>query len=75
MIPCSHIGHLFRISTYSFGSDKELIKHRNNIRILEAWMDDYKEIYYSIFPREYDFVTKQCYLASTSYVYWATTQI
>lgn len=52
MIPCSHIGHLFRISTYSFGGDKDLIEFRNNVRILEVWMDEYKEIYYSIFPSE-----------------------
>lgn len=52
MIPCSHIGHLFRKSTYSFGDDKDLIKHRNNVRILETWLDEYKEFYYAIFPSE-----------------------
>lgn len=51
MIPCSHIGHLFRKATYTFGGgDKNLIEHRNNVRILEMWLDGYKEFYYSIFP-------------------------
>lgn len=50
LIPCSHIGHLFRIAAYSFGGNKELVKDRNNVRILEMWMDEYKKLYYSIFP-------------------------
>lgn len=51
MIPCSHIGHLFRKAAYSFGGgDKNLIEHRNNVRILEMWLDGYKEFYYAIFP-------------------------
>ncbi|KAG4071929.1 hypothetical protein HA402_006090 [Bradysia odoriphaga] len=40
MIPCSHVGHLFRISTYSFDGDPVLIKGRNNVRLVEVWMED-----------------------------------
>ncbi|XP_037033050.1 polypeptide N-acetylgalactosaminyltransferase 5-like [Bradysia coprophila] len=48
MIPCSHVGHLFRISTYSFDGDPLLIKGRNNVRLVEVWMeDDAKRMFYA----------------------------
>lgn len=51
VIPCSRIGHLFRVSTYSFGSDKNRIIDHNNMRAVEVWMDDYKQLFYAAAPR------------------------
>lgn len=50
IIPCSHVGHLFRISTYSFDGDAAKIKARNNVRLVEVWMNDLKHIYYAANP-------------------------
>lgn len=50
IIPCSHVGHLFRISTYSFDGDAVRIKARNNVRLVEVWMSDLKDIYYAANP-------------------------
>lgn len=50
IIPCSHVGHLFRISTYSFDGDANAIKSRNNVRLVEVWLDDLKRIYYAANP-------------------------
>lgn len=51
VLPCSHVGHLYRVSTYSFDGNPEVIKLRNNNRLVEVWMDDYKEFYYAANPR------------------------
>ncbi len=58
LIPCSRVGHIFRKrQPYSFpdGVDKTLVW--NNMRLVEVWMDEYKEHYYvkrpSIRTREY----------------------
>lgn len=40
VLPCSRVAHLFRISTYSFDGDAISIKARNNVRLVEVWMDD-----------------------------------
>lgn len=53
LIPCSHIGHLFRIAAYSFNGDRNVIKHRNNLRITEVWLDEFKELYYAIHPGQW----------------------
>lgn len=47
IIPCSHVGHLFRISTYSFDGDSVRIKARNDVRVVEVWMDVVKHVYYA----------------------------
>lgn len=49
-IPCSHVGHLYRASTYSFEGDKSEIIDKNNIRVAEVWMDEYKEFFYNVRP-------------------------
>lgn len=41
------MGHLFRVSTYSFRGDQELVKMINNIRFVDVWMDHYKEYFYA----------------------------
>lgn len=54
IIPCSHTTHLSRTSTYSLNGDMDLVKHRNNVRVAEVWMDDYKELYYLLYPGRLD---------------------
>lgn len=50
LIPCSRVGHLFRISTYSFDGDASKIKNRNNVRLVEVWMDEFKHLFYAANP-------------------------
>lgn len=50
IVPCSRIGHLFRVSTYSFDGDTNEIKAKNNIRLVEVWMNDLKHLYYAANP-------------------------
>ncbi|CAJ0919652.1 unnamed protein product [Ranitomeya imitator] len=46
IIPCSVVGHVFRTkSPHSFPKGTQVIT-RNQVRLAEVWMDDYKEIYY-----------------------------
>ncbi|OCT95806.1 hypothetical protein XELAEV_18013495mg [Xenopus laevis] len=46
IIPCSVVGHVFRIkSPHSFPNGTKVIT-RNQVRLAEVWMDDYKIIYY-----------------------------
>lgn len=52
ILPCSRVGHLFRTSTYSFDGDRNIIMMRNNIRLVEVWMDEYKELFYAANPRK-----------------------
>ncbi|KAH8281847.1 hypothetical protein KR054_003305 [Drosophila jambulina] len=49
--PCSRVGHVFRKSTpYTFpGGTTEIVNH-NNARLVEVWLDDWKEFYYSFYP-------------------------
>lgn len=50
VLPCSHVGHLYRTSIYSFNGDKEKTKARNNNRLIEVWVDEFKEFYHGYFP-------------------------
>ncbi|XP_051280794.1 polypeptide N-acetylgalactosaminyltransferase 6 [Dicentrarchus labrax] len=46
IIPCSVVGHVFRTkSPHTFPKGTEVIT-RNEVRLAEVWMDDYKKIYY-----------------------------
>ena len=48
---CSHVGHVFRKSTpYTFPGGTSKIVNKNNARLAEVWLDDWKEFYYSINP-------------------------
>jgi polypeptide N-acetylgalactosaminyltransferase len=47
VIPCSHVGHIFRdISPYVWRPGKDVVK-RNLVRLAEVWMDDYAKYYYA----------------------------
>lgn len=50
VLPCSRMGHLYRTSTYSFGGDAAKIKLKNNVRLVEVWMDEYKDFFYVVEP-------------------------
>ena len=46
ILPCSHVGHIFRSrSPYKWRSGVNVLK-RNSIRLAEVWMDNYKKYYY-----------------------------
>ncbi|XP_062313934.1 LOW QUALITY PROTEIN: polypeptide N-acetylgalactosaminyltransferase 3 [Osmerus eperlanus] len=46
IIPCSTVGHVFRTkSPHSFPKGTQVIA-RNQVRLAEVWMDEYKEIFY-----------------------------
>ena len=51
IIPCSRVGHIFRKRqpyTFPGGVDKILVK--NNMRLAEGWLDQYKQYYYAKRP-------------------------
>ncbi|XP_060078670.1 putative polypeptide N-acetylgalactosaminyltransferase 9 [Ylistrum balloti] len=44
--PCSHVGHIFRKkSPYTWPSNTNVVK-KNNVRMAEVWLDDFKVYYY-----------------------------
>jgi len=46
IIPCSHVGHIFRKrSPYKWRTGVNVLK-RNSIRLAEVWLDDHKKYYY-----------------------------
>lgn len=46
IIPCSHVGHIFRKrSPYKWRTGVNVLK-RNNVRLAEVWLDEYSEYYY-----------------------------
>eukprot|EP00448_Togula_jolla_P005141 CAMPEP_0170610752 /NCGR_PEP_ID=MMETSP0224-20130122/22827_1 /TAXON_ID=285029 /ORGANISM="Togula jolla, Strain CCCM 725" /LENGTH=586 /DNA_ID=CAMNT_0010936149 /DNA_START=114 /DNA_END=1871 /DNA_ORIENTATION=+ len=45
MIPCSHVGHIFRSESPYMSGAGGIIK-KNLVRVAEVWMDDYKKLYY-----------------------------
>ena len=55
IIPCSHVGHIFRKrSPYSWKTGVNVVK-KNSVRLAEVWLDDYKKYYYERF--NYDLVS------------------
>ncbi|XP_031629385.1 polypeptide N-acetylgalactosaminyltransferase 13-like [Contarinia nasturtii] len=49
-VPCSRVAHLYRQSTYSFDGNRDTITNRNSKRVVEVWMDDFKELFYAAYP-------------------------
>ncbi|XP_076272857.1 polypeptide N-acetylgalactosaminyltransferase 5 isoform X1 [Rhynchophorus ferrugineus] len=51
IIPCSHVGHVFRDkSPYTFPGGVSKIVLHNAARVAEVWMDEWKEFYYIMSP-------------------------
>ncbi|XP_064647389.1 polypeptide N-acetylgalactosaminyltransferase 13-like isoform X2 [Lineus longissimus] len=51
IVPCSHVGHVFRKATpYTFPGGTVKILNHNNARLAEVWMDEWKDFYYKINP-------------------------
>ena len=46
IVPCSHVGHIFRKRSPYKWRDGENVLRRNTVRLAEVWLDDYKEIYF-----------------------------
>jgi hypothetical protein len=53
-IPCSHVGHVYR-NFDRFGVDPALENvdvgkalNRNDMRVAEVWMDEYKKLFYDV---------------------------
>ena len=46
IVPCSHVGHIFRKrSPYKWRSGVNVLR-KNSVRLAEVWMDEYKHYYY-----------------------------
>lgn len=46
IVPCSHVGHIFRKrSPYKWRSGVNVLR-RNSVRLSEVWLDDYAKYYY-----------------------------
>lgn len=50
ILPCSHVGQLNHVSTYSFDDNKSKLMAQYNGRLVEVWMDEFKEIVYGAAP-------------------------
>ena len=52
IIPCSHVGHIFRKrSPYKWRGGVNVVK-KNSVRLAEVWMDEYKDYYYERFNHD-----------------------
>jgi polypeptide N-acetylgalactosaminyltransferase len=46
IIPCSHVGHVFRTNS-PYSKPKNLdYSRKNSVRLAEVWLDEFAEIYY-----------------------------
>lgn len=54
IVTCSHVGHVFRKATpYTFPGGTGQIINKNNRRLAEVWMDEFKNFFYIISPGEW----------------------
>lgn len=57
IVTCSHVGHVFRKATpYTFPGGTGQIINKNNRRLAEVWMDEFKNFFYIISPGELPYV-------------------
>ncbi|XP_032801976.1 polypeptide N-acetylgalactosaminyltransferase 13 isoform X1 [Petromyzon marinus] len=51
IVTCSHVGHVFRKATpYTFPGGTGQVINKNNRRLAEVWMDNFKDFFYIISP-------------------------
>ena len=68
IVTCSRVGHVFRkTSPYSWPGGVARIINHNTQRIVEVWMDEYKDFFYKINPSRWFFfnclfVNMYCYV-------------
>lgn len=49
VLPCSHVGHVFRKSTpYTFPQGERYTITYNIVRAVKVWTDEYEHIYYKL---------------------------
>uniref|UniRef100_A0A8R1DKY4 Polypeptide N-acetylgalactosaminyltransferase n=1 Tax=Caenorhabditis japonica TaxID=281687 RepID=A0A8R1DKY4_CAEJA len=55
ILPCSHVGHVFRKSSpHDFpGKSSGKVLNSNLLRVAEVWMDEWKYFFYKIAPQAY----------------------
>lgn len=61
IVPCSHVGHIFRKSSpYTFREGKDVgdILYTNLARVAEVWMDEWRDFFYRANPVANRTVTK-----------------
>ncbi|MGH0118015.1 UNVERIFIED_CONTAM: hypothetical protein FKN15_047020 [Acipenser sinensis] len=62
IVTCSHVGHVFRKATpYTFPGGTGQIINKNNRRLAEVWMDEFKNFFYIISPGHHESLLL-CYL-------------
>ena len=51
ILPCSHVGHVFRKQTpYSFPGGTNKIIFKNNRRLVDVWTDEYVSYFHKVIP-------------------------
>lgn len=51
ILPCSHVGHVFRKQTpYSFPGGTNKIIFKNNRRLIDVWTDEYRNYFHKVIP-------------------------
>lgn len=56
IIPCSHVGHVFRKSTpHDFPGGVQKVLSTNLVRVAEVWMGEFKNFFYMVSPGENSF--------------------
>lgn len=58
--PCSRVAHTFKPFAYQFDGDREKIVQKNQMRLAELWMDDWKKFFLA---STYNWPTKHTYLS------------
>lgn len=51
IVTCSRVGHIFRkVTPYSMPGGKDYIVWHNTARLVDVWMDEWKDFYYALTP-------------------------